>query len=188
LSEREIVEDQERAFKVQFRRPLRRLFWWTVGAQLVAIFSHPLHLDGEDLFLLSSFIWGPMIWTWSDYRVATSLGMRHALRENSHTRAMLRTFAEIVVFPWAPFFPVLFWMATHRFSEEAAGCVTFAWAIGGAIYQAVRARRERARMIREFRTLVAGDGEGVQAEGRRFAMVWNAVRMLRGGTGSLARS
>ena len=82
LSDREIVEGQERAFKVQFRRPLRRLFWFTVGAQFVAIFSSELRLDGEDLFLMGSFLWGPMIWTWSDYRVVTSLGMRHALRRD----------------------------------------------------------------------------------------------------------
>ena len=136
---------------------------------------------------MGSFLWGPMIWTWSDYRVVTSLGMRHALRENSHTRAMLRTFAEIVAFPWAPFFPVLFWMATHRFSEEAAGGVTFAWAIGGAIYQAVRARRGRRRMIRDLRILVAGGGESLPAEGRRFA-IWKGLRLVRRGTGILARS
>ena len=151
------------------------------------MFSSSLHLNGEDLFLISSFLWGPMIWTWSDYRVVTSLGMRHALGEKTHTRAMLRTFANIVAFPWAPYFPVLIWMASNRVDESGAALVTFVWAIGGAIYQGIRAKRERRRVIRDLRTMVAGGGQ-IPPKERRWTMWWNLVRSLQVRTGNLARS
>ena len=187
LSERDIADGQANSFRVQFRREVRRLFGLTCMAQFVAMVNPELHLRGDDFFFVSGFIWAPMIWTWSDYRVITWLGMRHALQENSHTRAMVRTFVDVFTVPWLPYFLVLFWMASANAREETAATVTFAWAIGGAFFQTIRAKAMRARIIRDFRMLVSGGDQTTREEGR-FAKWWSMLQLLRVRTGNLARS
>ena len=187
LSERDIANGQARSFRLQFRRDVRRLFGLTCLAQFVAMINPELHLRGDDFLFVSGFIWGPMIWTWSDYRVITWLGMRYALIESSHTRAMVRTFVDVFTVPWLPYFLVLFWMANARADEGSAAAVTFAWAIGGAVFQAIRARVKQEWIIRDFRVLVAGGGQNAPDD-RKFAKWWSMVQLPRVRTGNLARS
>ncbi len=156
LREQEIAHGQARAFHIQFRSHVWRLFLMTIALQFTAIFNSHLRLNGDDLFFISSFFWGPMIWTWSDYRTAPWLGMQHALKQSGHTKATLRTLLDMVLLPWAPYFFVLFSMAAANVDEEAAAAVTFLWAICGALFQLARAARKRASVIRDFRQIVSG--------------------------------
>jgi ABC-type transport system involved in multi-copper enzyme maturation permease subunit len=172
LDERQIAEGQAEAFRIQFKPHVRLLFVLTLALQFTAMVNPELRLNGDDLFFVSSFFWGTMIWTWSDHRVVSWVGMHHALTQNSHIKATMRTFGEMVLLPWSPYFVVLFLMADARFSEEAAGVVTLGWAIGSAVYQGMKARRRQARVIGEFRSLVSGGG-GRSGEEGKFAFLWN---------------
>jgi hypothetical protein len=64
----------------------------------------------------------------------------------------------MLLLPWLPYFFVLFCMANTNADEETAATVTLAWAVGGAIYQRVRAARKRVHVIRDFRNIVSGAG------------------------------
>lgn len=154
IGERGIADAQSSAFYIQFRRHMRRMVALTLAVQFTMVANDSLRLRGDDLFLLSSFIWGAMIWTWSDYRTIPWLGMYRALKESTHLKATLRTLGGMLL-PWAPYFLILFFMANANADETAAGLVTFTWAICGAIYQAARRHSLRARLVREFRLLVA---------------------------------
>ncbi|MGZ8899493.1 MAG: sulfatase family protein, partial [Limisphaerales bacterium] len=166
LHEQKIAKGVASAFQLQFSRHVKSLFALTLAAQFVAIVNPELRFRGDDFIFVSSFLWAPMIWTWSDYRVVAWIGMSHALKENGHTRAMLRTLGEMVALPWLPYFTVLFWMASTRVEELAAAMVNFAWAIVGAIYQSTKARRRKVRVIREFRSLISSKvGAGGDASG-----------------------
>jgi hypothetical protein len=180
MREREITEGLTDAFRRNFRRHVHRLFALTLAVQFVAIVNPEMDLGADGLFFVSSFLWAAMIWTWSDYRTASWIGMRHALRESSHNKAMLRTFGDMVGLPWIPYFVVLYYMASNRFEEETAATVTLGWAIGGAVYQGIKARRNRTRIIREFRSIASSAGTSSKDEGKR-AVFWNifATRMKR---------
>ena len=178
LREREITEGLAGAFKIQFRRHVQLLFALTLAAQFVALINPELRFRGDDFFFVSSFLWAPMIWTWSDYRVVSWIGIRHALRENSHTKAMLRTFGEMVAFPWAPYFLVLFWMAENRVDEASAGLVNICWAVGAAIYQAAKARRRRVRADHEFRNLISSPDQPSRGVGP-LTMFFNLARAVK---------
>ena len=156
LGERAIADAQSAAFRIQFKPHVRRLFVLTLALQFTAMVNGQLHIRGGDQFLLSSFLWGAMIWTWSDYRAIPWFGMVHALKQSTHIRAALRTLGGIALLPWSPYFVVLFLMAEANADEEAAGVVTLGWAIGGAIYQRIRTNVKRTRFLRDFRMLVAG--------------------------------
>jgi ABC-type transport system involved in cytochrome c biogenesis permease component len=157
LTEREIASGHAEAFRDRFKPQIRRLVWMTGIVQFTAMFADGLHIKGNDLFLFSSFIWGAMIWTWSDSRVAPWFGLEHALTENSQLRATLRTISKMAVRAWLPYFVALIWMAESRVSEEGAGLMTFVWATCAAIYQGRRAAKTRERVIRDFRRLACGD-------------------------------
>jgi ABC-type transport system involved in cytochrome c biogenesis permease component len=151
--ERAVAEGLSAAFRIRFKAHARRLIVFTLALQLAAIFNGKLR--GDDLFLVSSFLWGPMIWTWSDYRTISWVGMHHSLKQSTHLKAMLKTLASLML-PWAPYFFVLFCMASARADEVAAGMVTWGWAIGAAIYQSVKTRSRRSRVLHDFRVLATG--------------------------------
>lgn len=157
LTEREIASGHAEAFRERFKPQIRRLVWMTGILQLTAMVADRLHFRGDDLFLFSSFIWGAMVWTWSDYRVAPWFGLEYALTENSHLRATLRTISKMAASAWLPYFAALLWMAESRVSEEGAGFMTFLWASGAALYQNRRAAKTREHLIRDFRVLASGD-------------------------------
>jgi hypothetical protein len=157
LTEREIASGHADAFRDRFKPQIRRLMWMTGSLQLTPMFADRLHFRGDDLVLFSSFIWGAMIWTWSDYRVAPWFGAEYALTENSHLRATLRTISKMAARAWLPYFVALIWMAESRVSEEGAGLMTFVWATCAAIYQERRAAKTRERLISDLRLLASGD-------------------------------
>jgi hypothetical protein len=162
MREREITEGLADAFKLSFRQHVQRHFALTLALQFVAIVN--LRLDS--LFFVSSFIWAAMIWTWSDYRTISWIGMRHALREINQNKAMLWTFGDMVALPWAPYFVVLFYMASNNFQEETAAMVTLGWAMGGAVFQEIKARRKRTRITREFRSIASSAGNSSNEVGK----------------------
>jgi len=82
--------------------------------------------------------------------------MFHALKQNTHLKAALRTLGGIALFPWCPYFIVIFFMAENNMDEGAAGVVTFAWAIGSAVYQRMKTIARRARILRDLRILATG--------------------------------
>ena len=176
LGERQIADGHAQAFRMEFKRHIRWLLLLTIALQFTAMVNDSLRLDGDDLFFISSFLWGTMIWTWSDYRTASWLGMSHALKQGTHIKATLRTLVDMVVLPWIPYFVVLFCMAESNVDEEGAALVTWAWAVGGAIYQQVRAARKRVRVIRQFRNIVSGSEAHSASQGDttgpRFLRLW----------------
>ena len=156
LGERAIVDAQSTAFRTQYKGHVRRLVVLTLALQFTVMTNGQIHMRASDIFLVSSFLWGAMIWTWSDYRTIPWLGMYHALNQSTHLRAALRALGGTLLLPWSPYFVVLFFMAASNADETAAGVVTLVWAIGGAIYQRIRIAVKRARFLREFRMMVAG--------------------------------
>ena len=156
-SDRAIPEGLAEAFRIRYQPQARRLIWLTIAVQAAALLNH--RLRGDDLFFVSSFLWGAVLWTRSDYRTICWAGMGHALRQGSHLKAMLRTIGTMLI-PWAPYFVVLFVMANARASEEAAAMVTLVWAICAAGYQAAKTRGVRSRLVQEFRQLASASGPG----------------------------
>jgi hypothetical protein len=156
LGERAIADAHSAAFRFQFKGTVRRLLAFTIALQVTALMNDRLHLRGDDLFLISSMFWGAMIWTLSDYHSMPWLGLQQALKQSSHLKATLHTLGRALLVPWSPYFVVILGMAESRASEEAAGLATFAWAIGSAIFQKIRTKARRSRIIRDFRRLAAG--------------------------------
>ena len=150
-----VAQGQADAFHIRFQPTMRRVLLLTLLTTFVAFINPELRVRGEDLFLLGSFLWGAVLWTWSDYRTVPWLGMPHSLRQPTHLRAMLRTALSSQLVPWAPYFLVLFMMAESRADEEAAAFLTWLWAIGAAIFQARRAERARRATVRDFMKLAA---------------------------------
>ena len=158
LGERALAEGQALAFRTRFKPAVRRLFLLTLILQVVAIINSELPFRrADDHILISSFLWGPMIWTWSDYRTIAWLGMLQALRQSTHLRATLFALGQSALFPWALYFPVIFMMAEGGADETAAAFVTFLWAFGSALYAKFRARRRRTELLRDFQKLAAGE-------------------------------
>lgn len=166
--ERAIAQGFAAAFERRFKFQGHRLLVFTIALQAAAIFCGEFR-RGDDLLLISSFLWGPLFWTWSDQRTIAWVGMDHALRQSTHLKAMLRTIASMLL-PWAPFFVVLFMMATSGVDEAAAGVITFAWAIGATMVQSSRARRRRFWVLREFRKLASGSSQQVEKTPEREEM------------------
>jgi hypothetical protein len=155
IGERAIASAQADAFRLKSKPYIRRLFLLTLAIEFTALANDQLHFRGDDFVLLTGFLGGAMIWTWSDYRTMPWLGMYHALKQSTHAKATLRLLAGILLVPWIPYFPVLFCMAESHVDEAAAGLLTLAWAVGGAIYQKLKTIRTQSRLIREFRMLAS---------------------------------
>jgi hypothetical protein len=172
LGERQIADGQARAFTLEFKPHVRRLFLLTLTIQFIALVNNELHMRGDDLFFFGAFIWGAMIWTWSDYRTVSWIGMRHALKQNSHIKATLRTLLSMAVLPWGPYFFVLFCMAASNVDEEFAALVTLFWALGGTVFQGIKARIRRVEVIRRFRDIVSG-ADSASRTRRKARLFWN---------------
>ena len=155
LGETSVAHGQADAFRKRFRPAMRRLLIMTLILQFIPLINPGLRLRGDDLFFVSSFFWGAMIWTWSDYRTFAWFGMRHALKQQTHLRAMIWTLAETQLFPWAVYFVGLLILAESRVDEEGAAMFTYLWAIGAALLQSRRARRRRAQLLPNFLTLAS---------------------------------
>lgn len=168
LPERALAEGAAKAFQNRQRPLMRQLWLLSAGLQFTIVMNDHIGIRGDDHFLVASFLWGPMIWSASDFRTAPWLALRHAVSQSSHLKATLRTLSTMVLFPWAPYFIVLFIMAESNLDEVAAGFVTFAWAFGSLIFRRIQARRMAAAAARDLREMASAPGslpQGSRAKG-----------------------
>lgn len=154
LPESKIVDGQLDVINQQFRARLKTLI--TLNAIMLLWiygFQKPLHMDGEVLFLFSTFFIGGILAAISDFRTLKWKAMSDGLRLTTHLKASLRTMASVFVFPWVLFF-TCFALGSNADADGAAVIFMIWFAITLLINRIMRLY-VMTRLRGDFRAMVS---------------------------------